>query len=83
LKKAILHRKNSLFYWPAHGALIGDLFMSLVHTCNLGGIDPFCYLVALQKLSRRLQEPSKLDAMELPENPASQRSTMSFPGKKS
>ena len=49
LKKAILHRKNSLFYRTVHGALIGDLFMSLIHTCNLGGVDPFGYLVALQK----------------------------------
>jgi hypothetical protein len=49
LKKAILHRKNSLFYRTIHGALIGDIFMSLIHTCNLGGIDPFGYLVALQK----------------------------------
>jgi len=49
LKKAILHRKNSLFYRTSHGALIGDIFMSLIHTCNLGGIDPFGYLVALQK----------------------------------
>ena len=49
LKKAILHRKNSLFYRTVHGALIGDIFMSLIHTCNLGGIDPFGYMVALQK----------------------------------
>jgi len=49
LKRAILHRKNSLFYKTVHGALIGDIFMSLIHTCVLGGIDPFGYLVALQK----------------------------------
>jgi len=23
--------------------------MSLIHTCNLGGIDPFGYMVALQR----------------------------------
>lgn len=49
LKKAILHRKNSLFYKTAHGAYIGDLFMSLIHTCLLGKINPFTYLIALQK----------------------------------
>jgi len=49
LKKAILHRKNSLFYKTAHGAYIGDLFMSLIHTCFLGKINPFTYLIALQK----------------------------------
>ena len=30
LKKAILHRKNSLFYKTLNGARVGDLFMSLI-----------------------------------------------------
>jgi transposase len=37
LKKAILHRKNSLFYKTMNGAEVGDLFMSLIHTCELNG----------------------------------------------
>jgi transposase len=32
LKKAILHRKNALFYKTMNGARAGDLFMSLIHT---------------------------------------------------
>lgn len=48
LKKAILHRKNSLFYKTEHGAYIGDLFMSLIHTCNLCNANPFKYLKTLQ-----------------------------------
>jgi hypothetical protein len=51
LKRAILHRKNSLFYRTLHGAYIGDLFMSLIHTCCLSKVNPFDYLVALQKHS--------------------------------
>jgi transposase len=51
LKKAILHRKNALFFKTEHGAFIGDIFMSLIHTCNLGSVNPFEYLVALQKHS--------------------------------
>ena len=47
LKKAILHRKNALFYKTEHGAFIGDLFMSLIHTCNLADINPFDYITAL------------------------------------
>jgi transposase len=35
LKKAILHRKNALFYKTMNGARVGDLFMSLIHTCEL------------------------------------------------
>ena len=46
---AISHRKNSLFYKTEHGAYIGDLFMSLIHTCFLGKVNPFEYLIALQK----------------------------------
>jgi hypothetical protein len=48
LKKAILHRKNSLFYKSEHGAAVGDMFMSLIYTCEQAGISPFDYLTALQ-----------------------------------
>jgi transposase len=47
LKKAILHRKNSLFYLTENGARVGDIFMSLIHTVELGGGLPFEYLAAL------------------------------------
>ena len=60
LKKAILHRKNALFYKTEHGAETGDLFMSLIHTCNLGKVNPFDYLTALQKHSSDLaKHPDK------------------------
>jgi hypothetical protein len=35
LKRAILHRKNAYFYKTENGAHVGDLFMSLIHTCEL------------------------------------------------
>ncbi len=47
LKKAILHRKNSLFYRTLNGAHVGDVFMSLIHTTEIAGGNPFEYLVAL------------------------------------
>jgi hypothetical protein len=40
LKKAILNRKNALFYKTVNGAEVGDLFMSLIHTCELNGANP-------------------------------------------
>lgn len=49
LKKAILHRKNALFYKTCNGARVGDVFMSLIHTAELNGIAPFHYLVTLQR----------------------------------
>ncbi len=59
LKKAVLHRKNALFYRTLHGADVGDLFMSLIHTCELNGANSFEYLVELQR-----------HAAELASNPA-------------
>ena len=49
LKKVILHRKNALFYKTLSGAHVGDLFMSLIHTCELAGANPFDYLTALSR----------------------------------
>jgi hypothetical protein len=56
LKKAILHRKNSLFYKTEQGAEVGDLFMSLIHTGELCGANPFDYLSQLQRHSDELKE---------------------------
>jgi transposase len=49
LKKAILHRKNALFYKTQKGANVGDLFMSLIYTCQLNETNPFDYLTELQR----------------------------------
>jgi len=54
LKKAILHRKNSYFYKTQNGAMVGDLFMSLIHTCELNGVNHFDYLTKLQKHANEL-----------------------------
>ena len=48
LKMAIMHRKNSLSYKTLRGAQVGDIFMSLIHTCQLNGVNPFDYLTVLQ-----------------------------------
>ena len=49
LKKAILHRKNALFYKTDNGARVGDLFMSLIHTCELCNANAFDYLTELDR----------------------------------
>ena len=60
LKKAILHRKNALFYKTLNGARVGDLFMSLIHTCSLVGVNPVEYLTALQEhVAEMTQNPEK------------------------
>ena len=55
LKKAILNRKNALFYKTLNGAGVGDLFMSLIHTCELNGANPFDYLTELQRHAEELK----------------------------
>ena len=54
LKKAILNRRNALFYKTLNGAGVGDLFMSLIHTCELNGANPFDYLTELQRHAEAL-----------------------------
>lgn len=56
LKMAIRHRNNSLFYRTQHGADIGDLYMSLIHTTKLCGENPVEYLTALQVHARAVAE---------------------------
>lgn len=60
LKKAITHRKNSLFYKTANGARVGDMYMSLIATCQLARENPFHYLSAIQR-----------NAVEVASDPAS------------
>ena len=56
MKKAILHRKNSYFYKTNNGASVGDIYMSLIHTAELAGTDPFQYLVALMRNPERVAQ---------------------------
>ena len=49
LKRAILHRKGSMFYKTPNGAEVGDVYMSVIHTCRPCDVNPFDYLQALQK----------------------------------
>jgi hypothetical protein len=48
LKIPIRVRKNAMFYKTEHGAAIGNILTSLIHTAALAGENPFDYLSALQ-----------------------------------
>ena len=48
LKTAILHRKNAMFFKSRNGARVGDLYMSLIYTCELAGVNAYEYLNQLQ-----------------------------------
>lgn len=54
LKRAVLHRKNALFYRSLNGAQVGDLFMALIHTCQLCGANSFDYLIEVQRQAQEL-----------------------------
>lgn len=56
LKKAILHRKNALFFRSENGARVGDVFMSLIHTAELNGVNPFDYLTELLRHAREVRD---------------------------
>jgi transposase len=48
-KRAILNRKNS-------GAQVGDLYMSLLHTCELNKANSFDYLTELQRHAEQVRQ---------------------------
>ena len=49
LKRAVLHGKNALFYRTLNGAQVGDIYMTLIHTCQLCNANSFDYLIELQR----------------------------------
>jgi hypothetical protein len=49
LKKAVLHRKNSQSFRTEKGAKLGDLYMSLIYTCELNKVNAFDYLTEVQR----------------------------------
>jgi hypothetical protein len=76
LKKAIRHRRNSLFYKTPHGAHVGDMFMSLIATCELCGANPFDYLT---ELDRHASEAASNPAAWMPWNYREIRDNLSTP----
>ena len=49
LKVPIRNRKNALFFKTRHGAMIGDILMSVIRTARASGINPHDYLVEIQR----------------------------------
>lgn len=60
IKKAVLHRKNSLFYKTEDGAKVGDAIMSIIQTAISAEVDPFEYLITLQKNSKAIAKNPQL-----------------------
>ena len=48
--------QSSLFYKSENGAKVGDIYMSLIYTCQWCGANPFAYLQALQRHADRVRQ---------------------------
>jgi transposase len=55
LKRAVLHRKNSLFFKTEHGGIVADTILSLIETCWLNKVNAFDYLVTLMRNARAVR----------------------------
>ena len=61
----LVGNNNSLFFKTERGALVGDMFMSLIHTCRLNGVNAFDYLTAI---AQHAQDVAKAPGEWLPWN---------------
>ncbi len=60
LRKVVLLRKNSLFFKTEHGAVIGDLLLSIIETCRLNEVNAWAYLVdAVKNRGEVRKNPSR------------------------
>ena len=72
LRQAVLNRKNWYFYKTLMGALVGDVILSVIKTCEQNNVAPFHYLVWVQQ---NKEEVAKNPELFLPWN-YSQEKTM-------
>jgi len=49
LRTPVLNKKNWLFYKNEMGALVGDIILSILKTCEINKVDPYQYLNYIQK----------------------------------
>jgi hypothetical protein len=83
LKQAVLHRKNALFYRTLNGAAVEDLFMSLIHTCQLCDANSFRVPDRVAAARDRTGGQScGMDALELSRGAGATCSMMNPPARK-
>ncbi len=79
LKKAILHRKNSLFYKTRNGARVGDLYMKPYPHGGVVRRQPIRLSDRVAKARHGPATESAPDAMELPSVPGGERRCITLP----
>jgi transposase len=60
LRRAVINRKNWLFYKTEHGAVIGDILASVIETCGLNQTNPFDYLITIMKNKKEVRHQPSL-----------------------
>lgn len=55
IKRCVLRRKGSMFYFSLAGAWIGDVLMSLIESAKMHKKNPHHYLIALQQHKERVR----------------------------
>ena len=60
IKIMIRYRKNSMMFKTENGAMVGDIFMSLIQTCMNVNIDPFKYLLTLGNEREKVRKNPEL-----------------------
>jgi transposase len=56
LKKAVIHRKNSLSYKTEKGAYVGDVMMSLIQTAKEARVNAYNYLTSIIQYKKDVKE---------------------------
>lgn len=56
MKRAVLNRKNGLFFKTEFGAYVGDILLSVVETCQLNKINPYHYLITVQTYQDQIKK---------------------------
>jgi hypothetical protein len=60
IKRSVLNRKNAYFFKNETGAKIADILMSFMETCILNKINPYDYLIAVQKYQADVRKNPQL-----------------------
>lgn len=56
MKRAVLNRKNGLFFKTEFGAYVGDILLSCIETCQLNEANPYHYLITVQTYKDEIKE---------------------------
>jgi transposase len=60
MKRAVLNRKNGLFFKTEYGAYCADVLLSVIETCQLNKVNPYHYLIAVQKYKDHIPKDPRL-----------------------